>query len=158
MITDGSLVLAESGAIVDYLLAKHGGGRLVFGPAHPEFATYLFWFHYANGNLQPNMGRNMLLSRLGLPPDHPVLARMLGRLHLALAMVNRRLGVVDYLAGEFTAADIMSVFSLTTMRYFMPLDLSSYPAILTYLQRISRREGYQRAMRKGDPGMTLLLD
>jgi glutathione S-transferase len=158
VITDGSLVLAESGAIVDYLLARHGNGRLVFGPAHPEFATYLFWFHYANGNLQPNMGRNMVLSRLDLPADHPMRSRLFGRLQLALAMVDQRLGEVDYLAGEFTAADIMTVFSLTTMRYFMPLDLKPYPNILAYLQRVSRREAYQRAMQKGDPGMRLLLD
>ncbi len=158
VITDGSLVLAESGAIVDYLLARHGNGRLVFGPTHPEFATYLFWFHYANGNLQPNMGRNMVLSRLDLPPDHPMRSRLFGRLHLALAMVDKRLGEVEYLAGEFTAADVMTVFSLTTMRYFMPLDLKPYPNILAYLQRVSRREAYQRAMQKGDPGMRLLLD
>ena len=51
----------------------------------------------------------------------------------------------------------MTFFSLTTMRYFMPFDLTPYPSILAYLQRIAGREAYQRAMRKGDPGMPLLL-
>lgn len=49
------------------------------------------------------------------------------------------------------------VFSLTTMRYFSPLDLFPYPHILAYLQRIAAQPGYQRAMAKGDPGMPLLL-
>ena len=51
----------------------------------------------------------------------------------------------------------MAVFSLTTMRYFLPFDLSPYPAILAYLQRIAARPAYRRAMEKGDPGMPLLL-
>ena len=56
---------------------------------------------------------------------------MKGRLDLALGLVEARLGKVDYLAGgEFTTADIMVVFSLTTMRYFLPFDLAPYPAIL----------------------------
>jgi len=63
-----------------------------------------------------------------------------------------------YLAGaEFTAADIMSVFSLTTMRYFFHWDLSPYGNILKYLKLISDRPAYQRAMKKGDPNMSLLL-
>ena len=64
----------------------------------------------------------------------------------------------EYLAGdEFTAADIMIVFSLTTMRHFMPVDLAPYPNILSYLRRIGARDAYQRAMRKGDPDMPPLL-
>jgi glutathione S-transferase len=51
----------------------------------------------------------------------------------------------------------MSVFSLTTMRYFMPVDLAPYPNIRAYLARIAARPAYQRAMQQGDPGMTLLL-
>ena len=51
----------------------------------------------------------------------------------------------------------MAVFSLTTMRSFFPLDLTAYPNTLVYLQRIGRREAYQRAMRKGDPGLTPVL-
>jgi glutathione S-transferase len=52
----------------------------------------------------------------------------------------------------------MIVFSLTTMRSFTPYELKSYPNILAYLQRIGARDAYRRAMQKGDPGMTLLLD
>lgn len=158
VITDGNLVLAESGAIVEYIIAKHGGGRLALGSKHPDFVPYLYWFHFANGNLQPVMSRNLLLRRLELPANNPVLVSTIGRLERVLTQVETRLGEADYLAGkEFTAADIMAVFSLTTMRYFMPVDLKPYPNILAYLQRIAAREAYQRAMRKGDPGMALLL-
>ena len=159
VITDGELVLAESGAIVEYIIAKHGGGRLALGPAHPDYAQYLYWFHFANSNLQPLMGRNMMLRRLNLPADNPVLVSTLGRLDRALGLVETRLGDADHLAGhEFTAADIMIGFTLTTMRYFMPVDLAPYPRIRAYLRRIGEREAYRRAMAKADPGMELLLD
>ena len=61
VITDGPLVLAESGAVIDYIIAKHGDGHLALGPDHPDFADYLYWFHFANSSLQPSMGRNMVL-------------------------------------------------------------------------------------------------
>lgn len=159
VITEGDLVLAESAAIVDYIIAKHGGGRLALAPSHPDFAAYLYWFHFANGNLQPNMGRNMILRRLDLPADNAVLVGTRGRLERALGLVDARVAEAPFLAGaEFTAADIMTVFSLTTMRYFMPVDLAPYPHIRAYLGRIGEREAYRSAMRKGDPGMALLLD
>ncbi|WP_394787100.1 glutathione S-transferase family protein [Rhodoferax sp.] len=159
LITDGELLLAESGAIVEYIIAKHGGGRLALGAAHPDFAQYLYWFHFANANLQANMGRNMVLRKLDLPADNATLAGAKGRLDRALDFLDTRLGDATYVAGnEFTAADIMLVFSLTTMRLYLPLDLAPYVHIKAYLQRIGARPAYQRAMHKGDPGMQPLLD
>jgi glutathione S-transferase len=65
---------------------------------------------------------------------------------------------VPYLAGPaLTAADIMSVFSLTTMRLFRAIDLAPYANIRAYLQRIGAREGYQRAMAKAEPGFAPML-
>jgi glutathione S-transferase len=158
VLEDGNLLLAESAAIVEYLIVKHGGGRLKPGPEHPDYASFLYWFHFANGNLQPVMGRLMMVSRVKLAADHPVQASVRGRLDRVLALVEARLGEAPYLAGsEFTAADIMSVFSLTTMRLFQPVDLTPYPNIRTYLQRIGDRPAYRRAMAKGDPDLTPLL-
>ena len=158
VITDGDLVLAESGAIIEYIVAKHGKGRLTLAPDHPDFAQFLFWFHFANGTLQPATGRSMVLSRLKLPDDNPVLRAMKGRLDLALGLVDARLAKSAFLAGsELTTADIMIVFTLTTMRLFLPFDLAPYPAILAYLQRIGARPAYRRAMQKGDPDMAPLL-
>jgi glutathione S-transferase len=158
VIQDGPLLLAESAAITEYIMTKHGSGRLRLGPDHPNFADYLYWFHFANGNLQPVMGRSMMVGRVGLPPDHPLQMAVQGRLDRVMALMEARLGEADYLAGsEFTAADIMSVFSLTTMRLFQPLDLRPYSNILAYLQRIGARDAYRRAMAKGDPDLVLML-
>ena len=158
VITDGDVVLAESGAIVDYIIARFGNGRLALAPDHPDFAQYLFWFHYANGTLQLQMMRNFALRRAGVAEDMPVRRLAAERLERNLQLVEARLGAVSYLAGpELTAADIMAVFSLTTMRSFFPLDLSPYPNTLAYLQRIGDREAYRRAMKKGDPELTPVL-
>ncbi len=158
VITEGDLVLAESGAIIDYIVAKHGDGRLTLGPDHRDFAAYLYWLHFANGSLQPSMGRNMILRRLNLGDTHPMVQVMRERLGRTLGSIEARLGAVEYLAGsEFTIADIMTVFSLTTMRFFMPVGLSPYPNILAYIQRMAARPAYRRAMANGDPGMELLL-
>ena len=159
VITDGKLALGESGAIIEYILAKYGKGRLARQPGHPEFASYLYWLHFANGSFQALLHRTLIARRLEPPAGHPVLMSLEARLAGALEFMNGRLGEADYLAGdELTAADIMMVFSLTTMRSFTAYDLKPYSNILGYLRRIGARDAYQRAMRKGDPGMTLLLD
>jgi glutathione S-transferase len=158
VITDGDLVLAESGAIVEYILARYGNGRLVLKPDDPDFAQYLYWFHFANGTLQAAMGRLMILNRLRLAEDNPMLRAIKARVDLAFDIVDRRLATAEYLAGSaFTTADIMTGFSLTTMRYFQPYDLARCPNIVRYLGRIGARPAYLRAMEKGDPGMALLL-
>jgi glutathione S-transferase len=158
LLEEDGMLLAESAAIVEYILARHGQGRLQHAPDHPDFAAYLYWFHFANGNLQPVMGRSMMVGRCALGAEHPVQKAVQGRLDRVMALIEARLGTVDYLAGrDFTAADIMSVFSLTTMRLFQPLELAPYPNILAYLQRIGARPAYRRAMQKGDPDMTPML-
>ena len=158
VIEDDGLLLAESAAVVEYIIAKHGGGRLRLGPEHPDFAPFLYWFHFANGNLQPVMGRMMMVGRVGLAADHPVQAAVQGRLDRVMGLVEARLGEAEHLAGDaFTAADIMSVFSLTTMRLFQPVALGPYPNIGAYLQRIGKRPAYRRAMAKGDPDLVPVL-
>jgi glutathione S-transferase len=158
VIDDDDVRLGESGAIVEYLLTKHGGGRLALGPTEADYPQYLYWLHFANGNLQPVMGRAMILNRLDLPADNPVRRSTLARLDLILRVLEERLSVHPWLAGEtFTAADIMTVFSLTTMRAFCPLDLAPRPHIRAYLARIGERPAYRRAMAKGDADMTPML-
>ena len=72
--------------------------------------------------------------------------------------METRLGEALHLAGrEFTAADIMSVFSLTTMRLFQPVDLGPYPKVRAYLRRMGKWPAYRRAMAKGDPDLTPML-
>lgn len=73
VIADGDIVLAESGAIVEYIVAKYGNGRLVLRSDDSGFAQFLYWFHFANGTLQANLGRLMILSRLKLADDNAIL-------------------------------------------------------------------------------------
>ena len=131
---------------------------LTLAPEHPDYANFLYWYHFANGTLQANMGRNMILNRLKLADDNPVLGATRARVDRAFDLVDARCREADYLAGgAFTSADIMMGFSLTTMRYFLPYDLGRCPNVVRYLARIGARPAYRRAMEKGDPGMALLL-
>jgi glutathione S-transferase len=159
VITDGDLKLAESGAIVQYIISKYGDGRLALAAGDPDFAPFLFWFHFANGTLQALLGRCMLLGRLKLADDNPILVAARERLDRAFDLVESRTREAEYFAGSaFSAADILMGFSLTTMRYFLPYDYARLPGLRAYLRRIGGRPAYRRAMEKGDPGMALLLD
>ncbi|MBZ4399626.1 glutathione S-transferase family protein [Myxococcus sp. AS-1-15] len=158
ILTDGDLVLGESGAICDYLIQTHGGGRLAVRPGEPGFADYLYWFHFANGTLQPVVLQVRYLERVDPSGSSALLQAARERFTLVLSTLEKRLGEAPYLAGNaLTAADIMTVFSLTTMRLFKPYDLSPWPDILAYLQRIGARPAYRRAMQKADPDLTPVL-
>ncbi|WP_304171666.1 glutathione S-transferase family protein [Phenylobacterium aquaticum] len=158
VITDAGRTLGESGAIVDYIIGRHGNGRLAVKPDQPNFADYVFWLHFANGSFVATEMLGLVANALGVPADHPGRGFMNARSERVYAMVEQRLGEADYFAGDaLTAADIMMVFALTTMRMFTPKDLSGFPNILAYLQRIGARPAYRRAMEKGDPGLPPLL-
>lgn len=156
IITDGDVVLPESGAIMEYIIGKYGQGRLAVGPEAPNFADYLFWFHFANASFLPRMSGAM-----GARTDaeeSPRARFMRERAERGWGLVEQRLGEAPYFAGQdFTAADIIMVFALTTMRAFVPVDLAGRPNIRAYLQRIGERPAYRRAMEKGDPAMTPML-
>ena len=73
--------------------------------------------------------------------------------------MDSRLATNPWLAGdEFTAADIMTVFTLTTMRVFYGFELSGYPHILAYLERVVQRDGYKKARAKADPELELMVE
>ena len=157
VITDGDLVLGESAAIAEYIIQRHGNGRLAVAPADAAYADYLFWFHYANGSFMPAAMMGLVAGMVAAGGSAAVNA-LTQRLDRAWDMVEARLGQSPYLAGtDFTAADIMTVFPLTTMRLFAPRDLASYPNIAAYLQRIGGRDAFQRAMAKADPGFVVPL-
>jgi glutathione S-transferase len=160
VIIDGDLTLGESGAIMEYIIARHGGGRLAVTPDKPNYADYLYWFHFANGSLMPTGFVDIAAIVMSATPQQQEMVRGLSsRGDRAFDMLNKRLGTVDYLAGsEFTAADIIMLFPLTTMRAFVPRDLSAYSNIRAYLRRIGARPAYQRAMEKADPGLPRMLE
>lgn len=158
LITDGDVVLGESGAIAEYILVKYGKGKLVVAPDDKNYAEYLFWLHFANGTLQLSVSRNMFLRMAQVPAENQIMASAVSRREHAVGLMNERLKDNEWLAGsKFTAADVMSVVSLTTMRLFMPYSLEPYPNVISYLKRVSMREGYKRAMAKGDPGLEPVL-
>ncbi|KAH7071296.1 glutathione S-transferase [Paraphoma chrysanthemicola] len=154
--TDASnpITLAESNAIVEYVLTKYGNGKLSLKPEDKDYANYVYWLHYANGTLQPAIFR-FAQSRGLVEASNAVNKNNEGRVKLAVSVVNKRLLETGaWLAGkEFTAADVVTVWCFTTMRKFAPMDLSEYEGILAWLQRVGKREGYRRAMSKADPDL-----
>lgn len=136
VITDDSLTLGESGAIVEYICAKHGGGQLAVGPDSTGYADYLFWFHFANGSLVPALMVDHISRAGGLPP-----APSPNRIERALAAVEQHLATRPYFAGDvFTAADIM----MALPRFADQLDLSALPHTRAYLERVSARPAWRR--------------
>lgn len=159
VITDGDVVLAETGAIVDYIIARHGQGRLTVGPDKANFAEYLFWLHFAQGSMVPAGMIGLVITHLGASANGGLAKAMQARGDRAFELVEARLGEEAYFAGDdFTAADIVMLFPLSTMRVFLPRDLSPFPNIRAYLKRIGERPAYRRAMERGDPGFSPILD
>lgn len=161
VITDDKLVLGETGAIMEYILAKYGKGRLTVGADKPNFADYLFWLHFANGSFMPSALTDIVVTIMGggegTAPH--IISALRSRGERAWQMTEARLKEAPYLAGnEFTAADIISVFALTTLRAFVPRDLSGFPNIKAYLKKIAARPAYQQAMAKAEPGMQPMID
>jgi glutathione S-transferase len=154
-------VIAESGAIVEYLMTKHGANSpLAVNPDGENYASYLYWFHAANASLQPQITQNLSFAQMQLPSDNPMQQHAAARLASILKHMDDQLSRTKaYLAGpNLTAADIMTVFSLTTMRYWYSYDLIDYPNIVAYLQRVGERKAYRAAIKKGDKDMVPLLD
>ena len=158
IITDGDLVLPESGAIIAYICAKYGDGRLLVKSASPRFADFLFWFHFANASMMPAHIGGLFAAMSDQAVKNPVVDSFARRKANAYAQTEEHLGRSQYFAGdEFSAADINMLFPLTTMRMFVPMDLTPYPNIRRYLKLVGDRPAYRRAMAKSDPGMPLML-
>lgn len=158
VIQDGDLTLAESCACIEYICHKYAGGKLFLPPTHPAYADFLYWWHWPNGSLQPTVSRLMAVRSLGLGGGNIMATFANDRLRRALVALEERLGDNEWLAGsEFTVADVMVVFSLTTMRCFSPYNLGEYGNVLRYLRRVSEREAYRTAMKKSDPEMEPVL-
>ncbi|KAH7148208.1 glutathione s-transferase [Dactylonectria macrodidyma] len=158
VIQDGDLTLAESCACIEYICHKYGEGRLFLHHTHPAYADFLLWWHWADGTFQAAMSR-AVATRAGEPIGNSIMASVMKkRFSNALRTLDERFRDNKWLVGdEFTAADVMVVFLLTTMRYFYPYSLEGYENTLQYLQRISEREAYQKAISKCDPEMELQL-
>ncbi|KAJ5474335.1 hypothetical protein N7475_003901 [Penicillium sp. IBT 31633x] len=150
--TKNKVILAESGAIIDYIIAAYGEGRLARTPKDgEEYLKFLEWYHWANASLQPTLFRVMMTMRMAGDPESPFIKVSREKLEGALSMLEARLGETGaYLVGnDVTAADIMAVCTLTTMRGFCPIeyDEQRHKNLLAYLGRVGERPAYQKAMK-----------
>lgn len=161
-ITDDSvsppLALSESAAICEYIIETYGSGTFIIRPGQPGFSDYIYWFNYCNGSLQPTFSTAMMVSVAGLPDDAFLKKFSASAVQKSLTYVDERLANNKWFAGEeFTAADIMCMYSLSTGRYWSAMSLKGYDNILRWLQDVAARPGYKKALEKGDPEMAPLL-
>jgi glutathione S-transferase len=147
VLDDGDVSIFESGAIIEYVMARYGDGGLKPAVDSPEFPEYLQWFHYCEGMVMPPINTIMVHSVL-LPPDRrdpKTLAQAQKLLSRSVEPVDAALAGREYLVGNFTAADIMLGHSL-----FMANRLGQVPAELVnlaaYVKRIEARTAFQTAI------------
>jgi glutathione S-transferase len=162
ILQDGEVTLAESGAIVEYLLERYGQGRLKPAVGSPDWLRFIYFLHYAEGSAMPPLLLKLVFVRMETAPvpffAKPV-ARMLAKgaqkafvdpqLKLHLDYLEGEIGKSAWFAGEaFTAADIQMSFPLEAAASRGGLD-ASRPKLHDFLQRIHARPAYQAALAKG---------
>lgn len=166
VLQDDALVLAESGAILDYLADRYDSGRQLSPELLPAQASerlrYRYWMHYAEGSAMPPLLMSLVFARVRKAPM-PFFARPIARsivdkvmkgfvgpqLKLHLDWMERELGQSPWFAGErFTAADIQMSFPIQAAASRAG-SMANYPKLQAFLQRIEQRPAYQRASGRG---------
>jgi glutathione S-transferase len=164
VITDGDLTVAESGAIVEYLVGKYGNGRLIPPAGSPQRMRYTYWLHYAEGSAMPPLLLKLVFDRISTAPmpwPFSTMARRIAagvksafiqpQLTRHLDFMESELGRFSWFAGEeFTAADIQMSFPLEAAASRARLD-ASRPKLFAFLERIHTRVAYRRALDRGGP-------
>ena len=147
VLEDGNLKLIESGAIVDYLIRRHGGGHLQ--PAQPsvDFERYNQWLHFAEGSAMLPLLLKLYVSRLG-EAGAPLAPRIDSELKNYLGYVDRSLQGRDWLVGDsLSGADIQMSFVGEAARGLR----TAYPAMDAWVRRFQQRPAYRRALERGGP-------
>jgi glutathione S-transferase len=162
VVTDGDLTLAESGAIMEYLLERYGGGRLVPPAGTTERLRYTYWMHFAEGSAMPPLVMKLIFDRMEKGPMpffvRPVARGIAGRVKRGFIEpnINRQLDFMEaelgksawFAGGEFTAADIQMSFPLEAAAARGGLD-ARRPKLMEFLGRIHAREPYRTALERG---------
>ncbi|MEO7129579.1 MAG: glutathione S-transferase [Rhodoferax sp.] len=162
VVTDGALTLAESGAIVEYLIGQYGAGRLAPAPGTPERLRYTYWLHYAEGSAMPPLLLKLVFDTIEKSPMpffvRPIAKAISGKakssfigpqIRQHLDYLEGELGKAAWFAGsEFSGADIQMSFPLEAAAARAGLDRSR-PKLMDFLARIHARPAYQRALEKG---------
>jgi glutathione S-transferase len=148
VLSEGDAVVAESGAIVDYIVRRHGGGRLAPDPASQAYDRYQEWLHYAEGSAMLPLMLNLYTLRLG-EASAPLKPRIDGEIDNHLDYVDKALAGRDYLLGDFTAADVQMSFVGEVGRAFG--RLGARPNLDGWVNRLHARPAYKKALERGGP-------
>lgn len=164
VITENGLTIAESGAIIEYLIERHGGGALAPAAGTPERLRYTYWLHFAEGSAMTPLLLKLLFGRLPRQPM-PFFVRPIARgicnkvletfvepqLKTQQDFMEAELTKSTWFAGEaFTAADIQMSFVVEASAARGGLD-HTRPKLMAWLERIHARPAYQRALKTGGP-------
>jgi glutathione S-transferase len=164
VITDDGATMAESGAILEYLVEKYGAGRLAPPPGTPERRRYAYWMHYAEGSAMPPLLMKLIFDRVETAPMpffvKPVARGLSAKVKAAFIAPNikRHLDFMEaslkespWFAGDaFSAADIQLSFPIEAAQARAGLD-ATRPRLMDFLKRIRERPAYQRALQRGGP-------
>jgi glutathione S-transferase len=163
VITDGDKTLAESGAILEYLVEAYGNGRFAPRPGTPERQHYTYFLHYAEGSLMPLLFMKLVFNRLPerVPWAMRPVARMISdgadkallgpQITNHFAFLESELHKRDWFAGpEFTAADIQMSFPIEAADARVGFA-GRLPKLKNFVERIQGRAAYTRALERGGP-------
>lgn len=169
VITDGAVTLAETNAIVDYILDSHDNGRLRPKPGAPNRAKYLFWFHTSQGSLQPLLTNKFVMSALTTRAPflaRPVAKGLVGaldnaffgpRLNALFREIEKALAESKWFAGDtLTAADMVMGYSMELCFHRGGMTEAAYPNAFRFLKQMREYPSYVRAMEKDGKGTILL--
>ncbi len=164
VISDDGEVIAETGAIIEHLVERHGRGRLLPPTGTPEHRRYRYWLHYAEGSLMPLLVMKLIFAKTAAPPT-PWLIRPIAKaiakgvgdryldpnLKAHLDMIEDALAATGWFAGaEFSAADVIMSFPLEAATARGGAS-RGYPNIAAFLARIQARPAWQAALANGGP-------
>ena len=164
VITDDGLTIAESGAIVEYLVGRFDDGRLLPAEGSPERLAYTYWLHYAEGTFMPLMIVSLIMNRIESakmpffvkPIAKGIAAKVRGgylepNVKRNLAFMESSLGKSDWFCGAaMTAADIQMSFAVEAAEVRTDLR-ANYPNLQRFLTAIRALPAYRRALEKGGP-------
>ena len=164
VITDGRTTVAETGAIVEYLIERHGQGRLAPTAGTADHLRYRYWLHFAEGSAMPPLLMKLVFDKIAQSPM-PFFVRPIAKAISAKAQamvvwpnlvrqfdfMEAELGRHTWFAGTaFSAADVMMSFPLEAAAQRAGLD-GSRPRLMAFLRRIHERPAYRRALERGGP-------
>lgn len=149
VITDDGNTIAESGAIIEYIVERYGNGRLIPPADTPEHLRYKYWLHYAEGSAMPPLVTNLIFNRFSTADNRANDVFIAPQIKLHFDYVETELTKSTWFVGEeFTAADIQMSFPLELVAMQAEL-IASRPKIQQFVERIHTRPAYKRALERG---------